>query len=319
LGLGNRFKHENIKMSFPYFGEFCGLIAAILWSITVVLLRKSTYEITPFLINPIKNTIGFFLFLIFFQFFEIPFWYELNFSSDYMKILVSGALGMALGDTIFIYALSTIGANRVAIVDSFSPFVIYFYSLLMLHNQTLSIMQFVGFLITIFAIIMLTYEKDYDEIDFKVKTRGIFLVLFAMSCTGFGVVLLKTVLNEINNQNIKFNLWVTVFRLFPGVVISWLIFSLQSNKQQLLIPLKKYKNIKILILASVLGPFLALAFWILGYAYIDKPSVASIISQMSVVFISILSWYFLNEKVSKIKILSVITAFIGVTVTALAN
>ena len=306
-------------MIFPYFGEFCGLIAAILWSITVVLLRKSTYEITPFLINPIKNTIGFLLFLVCFQLFEIPFWYELNFSSDYVKILVSGALGMALGDTIFIYALSTIGANRVAIVDSFSPFIIYFYSLIMLQNQTLSAMQFLGFLITIFAIIMLTYEKDYDEINFKVKTRGILLVLFAMSCTGFGVVLLKTVLNEINDQNIKFNLWVTVFRLFPGVVISWLIFSFKSNKQQLVKPLKKYKNIKILILASVLGPFLALAFWILGYAYIDKPSVASIISQMSVVFISILSWYFLNEKFSKVKILSVITAFIGVTVTALAN
>ena len=99
-------------------------------------------------------------------------------------------------DTKSIYALSKIGANRVAIVDSFSPFIIYFYSILMLNNQTLSYMQFLGFIIAIFAILILTYEQDYDDINFKVKRNGILLVLFAMSCTGFGVVLLKSVLKN---------------------------------------------------------------------------------------------------------------------------
>ena len=306
-------------MPFLFFGEICGLIAAVLWSSTVILLRLSSTQITPFLINPIKNSIGLILFLILFSYFEIPFWYQLNDFSDYLKIIISGSLGMALGDTIFIYALSKIGANRVAIVDSFSPFIIYFYSILMLNNQTLSYMQFLGFIIAIFAILILTYENDYDDINFKVKRNGILLVLFAMSCTGFGVVLLKSVLNEINDYSIKFNLWVTVFRLVPGVIISWIIFLFQKDKSQLLRPLKDKKNFKILIYASILGPFLALGFWILGYAYIDKPSIASIISQMSVVFIAILSAIFLKERITKIKLLSIICAFIGVTITALFN
>ena len=105
-----------------------------------------------------------------------------------------GALGMVLGDTIFIYALNKIGANRVAIVDSFSPLVIYSYSIILLPNQSLTIVQIIGFIITILGLLILTYENDYDDIDYKVKRFGILLVLGAMACTGLGGVYLKTVL-----------------------------------------------------------------------------------------------------------------------------
>ena len=105
-------------MPFPFFGEICGLIAAVLWSSTVILLRVSSNQITPFLINPIKNSIGLILFLILFSYFEIPFWYQLNDFSDYLKIIISGSLGMALGDTIFIYALSKIGLTELQLIHS---------------------------------------------------------------------------------------------------------------------------------------------------------------------------------------------------------
>ena len=221
---------------------------------------------------------------------------------------------MVLGDTIFIYALSKIGANRVAIVDSFSPLVIYFYSMLLLQDQGLELIQILGFIITIAGLLILTYEHDYDDIDQKVKRFGILLVLGAMACTGFGVVFLKTVLNRINENgmDIKLNLWITAFRLIPGVILSWLIFLFQKNKKSLLAPLKNKQNFNTLIIASILGPFFALGFWILGYAFIAKPSVVSIITQTSVVFIVLLSWLFLKEKLTRLRVLSTFFVFIGV-------
>jgi len=221
---------------------------------------------------------------------------------------------MVLGDTIFIYALSKIGANRVAIVDSFSPLVIYFYSMLLLQDQGLDLIQILGFIITIAGLLILTYEHDYDDIDQKVKRFGILLVLGAMACTGFGVVFLKTVLNRINENgmDIKLNLWITAFRLIPGVTLSWLIFLFQKNKKSLLAPLKNKQNFNTLIIASILGPFFALGFWILGYAFIAKPSVVSIITQTSVVFIVLLSWLFLKEKLTRLRVLSTFFVFIGV-------
>ena len=136
-----------------------------------------------------------------------------------------------------------------------------------------------------------------------------------MACTGGGVVFLKTILERIAEpglDGIKLNLWVTAFRLIPGVVLSWIIFSFQKDRYQLLKPLKDKNNYRPLIIASILGPFLALGCWILGYAFISKPSVASIIGQTSVIFIVILSWLFLKEKITRLRILSTIFVFIGV-------
>ena len=308
---------------FPYFGELCMLVAAILWSVTVILLKSSSNQLSPFLINPIKNSIGLLLFLILFLYTGIPLWYDNLSLLGYYKILLSGLLGMALGDTIFIYALSKIGANRVAIVDSFSPFIIYFYSILLLSNQELVFIQFIGLMITTIAIVILTYENDYEDINYKTKRSGILWVFFAMSCTGYGIVLLKTVLNEINivevNHKLKFNLWVTAFRLFPGVIFSWFMFLFKKNKKNLLKPLTNRNILLKLLLASVIGPFFALGFWILGYAFIDKPSIASIISQTSVIFIVILSWIFLKEKLTPLRLVSISFAFIGVLLATMNN
>ena len=113
-------------------GLLFALLASILWSITVILIKPISKNISPFLINPIKNTIGLILFFLLFLIFGIPFWYNSLYTYEYFIVLVSGSLGMVLGDTIYIYALNKIGANRVAIVDSFSPVVIYFYSIILL-------------------------------------------------------------------------------------------------------------------------------------------------------------------------------------------
>ena len=305
-----------------YYGILFAICASILWSITVITIKPITNNISPFLINPIKNTIGFTLFCILFLITNIPFWYNHLYSYEYIIILISGSLGMVLGDTIFIYALNKIGANRVAIVDAFSPLIIYAYSLLLLPNQSLYIFQIIGFIITIAGLLILTYENDYEDIDYKVKRSGIVLVLIAMACTGFGVVYLKTVLNRVHQSGIdgiKLNLWITAFRLMPGVILSWILFLFQKNKYQLLLPLKKKNNYIPLIIASIIGPFFALGFWILGYAFISKPSIASIISQTSVIFIVLLSWLFLKEKLTQLRILSTILVFMGVVLVAINN
>ena len=301
-------------MSENYLGIVFALCASVLWSITVTLIKPISANISPFLINPIKNSIGFILFLSLFVLIDIPLWYDTLYNYEYAIILFSGALGMFLGDTIFIYALNKIGANRVAIVDAFSPVVIFSYSILLLPNQTLSIIQIIGFIITIIGLLILAYEKDYEDIDYQIKRTGILLVLGAMICTGFGVVYLKTVLNRINEigYDIKLNLWVTAFRLIPGVILSWGFFLLQKNKTKLIAPIKVKNNLIPLLIASFIGPFLALGCWILGYAFIDKPSVASIIGQTAVIFIVILSWVFLKEQLTKLRIISTILVFVGV-------
>ena len=90
-------------------------------------------------------------------------------------------------------------------------------------------------------------------------------------------------------------------------------FFLQKNNDSDWIAIKKKSKVlwKIL-LSSGLGTFIALSFWIIGYANIDKPPIASIIGQTSVIFITILSWLILKEKISTLRIISMLVAISGV-------
>ena len=85
----------------------------------------------------------------------------------------------------------------------------------------------------------------------------------------------------------------------------------------LLKPLKQSRLLKKIIIGSGLGTFVALSFWIIGYANIEHPPIASILGQTSVIFIILLSWIFLKEKITLIRLISMLFASIGVCLTIL--
>ena len=301
--------------SSTYFGEVAALSAAICWSIAVIIFKSASKLLSPLLITALKNSIALFSFIILFLLFDIPIWYDGFSNTDYIKIIVSGILGMGIGDILFIYALSQIGANRVAILNCFEPAVIYCFSILML-GTILTTQQFIGFIIVIISLLIVSYEKDIKDIDPYVKKKGIILQLTAIFLSSIGIVLIKPVLSK-TADSITMQLWVTAFRLFPGFIVAWIIFSFQKNRLNYLKPLKKSNMIIKIIISSGLGTFIALSFWIIGYANIEKPPIASIIGQTSVIFIIILSFIFLKEKISKLRIVSILCALCGVVLITL--
>ena len=298
--------------SVPYFGYIAALCSAFLWSIAVVIFKSVSKELSPFLINAIKNSIAFFLFFLVFNIIGIPFWYDEFLLSDYLTIIISGILGMGIGDSLFIYALSRIKANQAAIIDTFAPVINYILSFLIL-GTILSISQTIGAFIVVSAILFITYENRIDKKQENVDKTGILIQLLATISSCYGIVILKPVLDKVIDS-VQLQIWVTVFRLLPGMVIAWVIFFLQKDSSLLFTRIYNKHILKKMILGSFLGTFMALSFWIIGYANISKPPIASIIGQTAVIFIAIFSSIFLKEKISKIKFFSIIIAIIGVVI-----
>ncbi|MDC1050787.1 DMT family transporter [Candidatus Marinimicrobia bacterium] len=305
----------NSIINSPYFGEISALIAALCWSIAIIIFKSASRFLSPILITALKNTIALFLFIILFLLFDIPFWnYEIE-TIDYLKLMISGLIGMGIGDILFIYALSQIGANRIAIINCFEPAVIYLFSIFLL-GTVLTTQQLIGFIIVIISLLIISNENDSEDIDPKTKRKGMFIQISAVILSSLGIVLIKPVLS-LSSNDIQMQLWITSVRLFPGFIVAWIIFILQKNKLSLLSPLKDFKLLWKILLSSGLGTFVALSFWIVGYANIEKPPVASIIGQTSVIFIIILSYIFLKEKISKLRIVSILFALSGVILIAL--
>ena len=303
----------NINTNFTYFGELSALLAAIFWSIAVIIFKSASNEVSPFLITALKNTIASFCFLVFFLLFDIPLWYDDFQQIDYFKILISGVLGMGLADVLFIYALSQIGANRIALINCFEPVVIYILSSIFL-GTILNIGQLIGFLVVIISLLIMTYEKVTNELDKYIKRKGILLQISAVILSSIGIVMIKPVLLKINND-INIQLWLTFFRLLPGMITAWIVLLFQKKKIRLSQPFLQLNFIIKILFSSILGTFIALSFWIIGYANIEHPPVASILGQTSVIFIILLSWFFLKEKITKQRIVAMLFALSGVILT----
>ena len=111
-------------------GEVLALMAALFWSIAVVIFKSLSQKISPFLINALKNTIALICFIITLSILDIPFWNNTFTNQEYIKFIISGILGMGIADAIFIYSLSKIGANMIAILNCFEPIAVYLLSLI---------------------------------------------------------------------------------------------------------------------------------------------------------------------------------------------
>ena len=306
-----------MNYNFLYIGEFSALAAALFWSIAVILFKSVGNKVLPIVLNPLKNSIAFLIFMIVFFIFDIPFWYDGLDQIDYIKLIISGAIGMGIVDTIYLHTLNIIGANRSAILSTMEPGAVFIISYIML-GTLMTTMQFIGFCIVIVSLLIIAYENDIEEIDTYEKRKAIYLQIFLFFCSAFNIVLIKPVLDKINHS-IPLQLWAVVFRLLPGVLITVLFLLFQKNKQQILYPLKqKYIFIRILIGATI-GTFMALSFWILGYSNIKYPPVASLLGQTSCVFIIILAWIALKEPISKKRIAAMMVSIIGVVLVIIGG
>ena len=299
-----------------YFGEIAALTAALLWSIAVIIFKTLSTKISPLLITGLKNLIALICFVILFIILDIDFINPKFTNTEYTKIIISGALGMGIGDILFLFALSKIGANRIAILNCFEPSVILLFSMMMLQASAyqLNLNQVFGFIVVIISILIITYEQDKSDIDPKVKRFGLFLQITAILMSSFGIVLIKPILNQYTHS-IQDQLWITAFRLFPGVIISWIFILFNQNLKKLFYPLFNWQTIWKIILSSGLGTFLALSFWIIGYANITKPAIASILGQTSVIFIFVLSALVLKEKITSKRFVAITAAILGVLLT----
>ena len=291
-------------------GEILALMAALFWSIAVVIFKSLSQSISPFLINALKNTIALICFIIVLSILKIPLFNPAFTTYEYTVFIISGMLGMGIADAVFIYSLSKIGANRIAILNCFEPIAVYCFTFFLL-GTSLSILESIGFIIVIISILVISYEKDQDDIDPKVKRKGILLQICAILCSALSMVMIKDILN-IHRTDINLIIWIAVFRLFIGFISSWGIFLCVENTMKLLASIKQKTIIIKIITSSVFGTFMALGCWMMGQAYIEKLPLASILGQTALIFILIFSWIFLKEKITKIRIIASLFALLGV-------
>ncbi|MCX8161093.1 MAG: DMT family transporter [Candidatus Saccharicenans sp.] len=287
-----------------YSGEWLALASAVVWAVAVILFRISGFSLHPFGINLGKNLFALVLITLTTVLTGASFWPQADLRSTTL-LLLSGFLGIAVSDTLFLWTLKLIGASLTAIVDCvYAPFVIGLSYLFL--GERLTWIQLLGVVMIVSAVVTIS-ASDADNgrgpLTRKKLILGVILGITAMAFVAVGIVIIKPILKDVPV------VWATGVRLLGGT-LPLAFLPLVPSRRGDFRPLLKASTWKVLAPASFLGTYLSLMFWIGGMKY-TFASVASALNQLSTIFIFILATIFLKEKATTWRILAVALAFIG--------
>jgi drug/metabolite transporter (DMT)-like permease len=291
-----------MSLTVPYLGEVLSLLSAVVWALAVIFFRKSGEKVHPLALNMFKNTLALVLFLPTMWIFGKTLLHSAPIST-YVLLLLSGVIGIGIGDTLLFKSLNILGAGLTGlVVCMYSPFIICL-SILFL-NETLTILQVLGAVFVISAVLIATIEKPKVEITPKNLFAGVLLGVIASGAMAVGIVMIKPILES------SPLLWVTEIRLFGGALALGIILIAHPKRSKIFDSLVSTKSWSYTISGSLIGAYLAMIIWLGGMKY-TQASIASALNQTTTIFIFIFGGIILREPMHMRRTAGVILAFIG--------
>ena len=289
--------------SVPFLGEALSILAALIWAVSVVMFRMSGRALPPLALNAFKNVIAAILLVLTMVLLgqdilrPVP-------ASDYILLAISGVLGIAISDTLFFKSLNIVGAGLSQIASlSYSPFVIIFTFLFI--GERLSGLDYVGAGLILMGILITTTRKVPEGITRSELRRGILLATLSVALMALSVVIAKPILDR------SPILWTTGVRLIAGIVALIALSIVSPRHRSLWNVLRPSTSWKIAVPAAVLGTYVAMVVWVAGMKF-TQASVASILNQMSAIFVLPVAAVVLKEQITLKKIVAVVLALAGV-------
>ncbi len=297
-----------MPVNFSYLGPTLALLSAVLWSLAVILFKKSGETVHPWSLNIFKNIVATLLLFPTMAIFgerlirPVPL-------RDYFLFALSGILGMAIGDTLFFMSLNRIGASLSAIVSyMYSPSLILI-SLLFL-KETLNPLQILGAILILSALLLTTQIKLPQNLTRKGLVVGILWGILSTLGTAISVAIIKPHLSATPL------LWATQLRLLAGTIGLILIIIFLPHRKTVISSLFALRGFGYALGGTIIGTYLALVVWLGGMKF-TQVSIAAPLNQTSGIFILILAALLLKEPITLRKLLAIFIAFIGATLVFL--
>lgn len=288
--------------SIPYIGETLSLLSAIFWALAVIFFRKSGEQVHPLALNMFKDLLALVLFIPTMFLFGVSVLRPVPLSA-YTLLLLSGVIGIGVGDTVFFMSLNILGAGLTGIVICmYSPFIIMLSTVFL--GERMSLLQIIGALLIISAVLIATIERRRLTISRNRLIAGVLLGVLSSAAMAAGIVMIKPLLEG------SPVLWATGIRLFGGTVILAFILFFYPTHHKIVDSLIATKRWSYTIAGSLIGAYLAMIVWIAGMKY-TQASVASALNQTSVIFIFIFAGLILKEPINLRRASAIILAFVG--------
>jgi drug/metabolite transporter (DMT)-like permease len=289
-------------------GEGAALVAAALWAISTVLFGRLGKTLQPLVLNFVKGLVAIALILLtlLWRWGQAPALPPMA----VMWLLLSGAIGIGLGDTAYFSAVNTLGARRALLLESLAPPLAALMAWAFLQ-EALSVRAWGGILLTLLGVAWViservpgtTQERNQDS---ALLWRGVTWGMAAALGQASGSVLSRAALAD----TVVDPLWSSLLRLTAGGVVLVVLLSGQGQLREPMRVAQSPQIWPILGLTAFLGTYLGI--WLQQVAFKYSPAgIAQSLLATSPLFVLPLA-ALLGDRVTGRAVLGVLVALGGV-------
>ncbi len=211
-----------------FVGEAAALTAAFLWAAATLMFGKLGKQLSPLVLNLVKGTFALCFIAVTLlaqsaiggDSFTLP--SQTGIATVYL--LLSGGIGIGLGDTAYFSAINTLGVRKALLLETLAPPVAAILAWIFL-SEKLSLLSIIGMLLTLIGIAWVISERTPGT-DHTKQGAGIKVALLAVFCQASGAVLSRAALAD----TVVDPLWSSLLRLLAGMVFMGAITLLQPHR-----------------------------------------------------------------------------------------
>jgi len=287
-------------------GDIYAILSGFFWSFSVILMRVSGFTIPPIPLTFFKS------FVAILCFFGASIWLGESLvpalsANAWMRLCISGVLGITLADTLIASALNRLGASMHALADCIYAPSMVAVGFVMFGERLTGWELFGGTLVI--AGVLIGMGLSAEVTTRRQLYSGVLLAAVAHVIMAVGILMVRDIYRECSV------VWVSGFRFTVATVVMGVGLSLRHQKTQLFLGFQRRDSWLKMIPMAIFGPFLATMCWVAGFKYTTVGR-AAIFNQLSTVFIIVLAWLVLREKLSFRKWIGVGVALAGALIVA---
>ena len=284
-------------------GFFAAISAVFSWTFACSIWRRESEKLLPRQINIYKNVLA--------SIFFLPVVLNISWLSDLNSIfilIISGIIGIAIGDTLYINSLKIIGTRKTLSFEALTPIIATIAATLSI-NEIYPQKVWIGSFIVSFSLLMIvrqnTYQKDHDT---EIKIVGILCALGSVLCAVFAALMSRVILISSNLTPLQ----TTEIRLLSASIFLFLIFkkdflNLLCNSP---ITMESHAN---LILSTLIGTNFGIFFQQMVFNFLPIGIGWTLLSLSPVLALFISKKE--GDKINKFTIIYSFLSFIGVAIT----
>jgi len=204
-------------------GIFSAFGATISWTYACSIWRTQTYIYKPIEINFLKNVFAFIIFS--------PVILSLNYSTNikyFLVLILSGIIGIGLGDTFYLKSLNLIGTRKTLSIEALSPLIAAIAGKLFI-DENLNINKWIGILIVSLALVKIIRKKSYlvnENSEFIISNNSLDKYIYSflsVLCAVIAALLSRFVLLESDLTPIL----TTEIRIFGSIIFLSIVTKLK--------------------------------------------------------------------------------------------